>query len=494
MIWLVFGIMAVIAAIGVMMPLFRAGAEQAGRDAYDLQVYRDQLRELADDKARGLVTADQERAARTEIERRILALSQSDGSAAPAGFGRRGRAVLAALMLVGVPGLGAWVYLAIGNPGNPDMPLSARTDIPAPGGGGDGGGGAPPGMDVEVEEAIQRLAQRLQQNPDDLGGWTLLARSYAAMGRYGDAIAAYRQALALAPEDNDLTVGLGEAMVYASADGMVSPAALRLFEAVTAREPDNPFALYYIGMANAQAGDLQRALELWTRVAETAEPDASWLPQLVAQIRSLAEELEVPPPAIAAITQATPPPPSPPAPTASPTTSPGASAGSDAPGPSAEDMAAAAEMSDAERTAMIRSMVERLAGRLAENPDDLEGWKRLANARRVLGDMEAARDAYGEVLARTPDDLNAQADYAGILVILAGTDAPIPDEAVTIYRRILEVAPDHGDALWVLGRAAREQGRVGDAVDYWSRLLVQLPPGSAEYQSLAAEIEALKQS
>ena len=61
------------------------------------------------------------------------------------------------------------------------------------------------------------------------------------------------------------------------------------------------------------------------------------------------------------------------------------------PGPSREDIEAANQMSSQERMEFIRSMVERLAGRLEENPNDLNGWRRLLRAYRVLGEKEKAQ-------------------------------------------------------------------------------------------------------
>jgi cytochrome c-type biogenesis protein CcmH len=76
-------------------------------------------------------------------------------------------------------------------------------------------------------------------------------------------------------------------------------------------------------------------------------------------------------------------------------------------GPTAADVADAAEMDEEDRTAFIRSMVDRLAARLESQPDDLDGWMRLGNAYRVLGHPAAARDAYRRavmLLAGQPGD------------------------------------------------------------------------------------------
>jgi cytochrome c-type biogenesis protein CcmH len=96
--------------------------------------------------------------------------------------------------------------------------------------------------------------------------------------------------------------------------------------------------------------------------------------------------------------------------------------GSAAPGPTAEDIAAAQQMSPQDQQAMINGMVERLASRLEANPDDPEGWARLINARMVLGDQAAAQAAYdkaAEVFASDPVKLalvKAGAAQAGLSV------------------------------------------------------------------------------
>src|SRR3546814_9935238 len=71
---------------------------------------------------------------------------------------------------------------------------------------------------------------------------------------------------------------------------------------------------------------------------------------------------------------------------------------SGAPGPDQAQVQAAQQMSPEERTAMIRGMVDRLAEKLKAEPDDVDGWLRLARARDVLGDHDAAREALQEAV------------------------------------------------------------------------------------------------
>ncbi len=281
--WVLFAVMTAAVVGALVAPLLRRRAGGPGRAVYDRIVYREQLHELAADRERGTITAEQEESARIEIERRILAAGEdAPDESSPA---RPRLAALAVSVLVPVAALG--LYAMVGSPDLPDQPFAGRV-IDTEG----------PGMPGEIAEAVERLAARLKENPNDLQGWALLARSYAVSGRFDKAANAYREAAALAPDDNDIAVGLGEAIVF-NADGMVTPAARVQFEAVLARDPTYAEARYYMGLARAQADDREGALSIWTALASDADADTPWLPELDQQLRALADEMGKPAPDIA---------------------------------------------------------------------------------------------------------------------------------------------------------------------------------------------------
>ena len=126
-------------------------------------------------------------------------------------------------------------------------------------------------------------------------------------------------------------------------------------------------------------------------------------------------------------------------------------------GPTADDVAAAAEMSPDERMDMIRGMVASLAERLEENPDDPEGWLRLARSYTVLGEPERATETLRRAVELMPDDLAMLHAYARALTGEVGAEPP-PAEAVAVYQRILALDPDDAAALWFVGFAAAERG------------------------------------
>jgi cytochrome c-type biogenesis protein CcmH len=355
----------------VLFPLFRRRGPETPPDrvAYDLAVYRDQLAEIDRDIERGLLQPDRAEAARLEIKRRML----SSAAAAPEAelpAHQAGRApVLAAVLAIAVPLLALGVYWNLGQPAGPGTQVAVR------------GSEAPR---LTMEQAVAQLQQRLDEDPASLEGWLLLGRSYLSLGRPAEAAAAYRTAADLSGQRPDVVADYGEALVAAD-QGRVSALAQGLFERVLSADPKDIKARYYIALAKAQLGDLKEALQDWTDVVALSPPDAPWVPAVRAQRNQAAVELGVDPQSVTASAEAR---------------SLGSSLGGSAsevvsipPGPTEEDMAAAAQMSTEERAAMINAMVERLAARLKDDPDNIEGWLRLAGAYEVIGQKDKAEEA-----------------------------------------------------------------------------------------------------
>ncbi|HSR72576.1 MAG TPA: c-type cytochrome biogenesis protein CcmI, partial [Kiloniellales bacterium] len=347
---------------------------------HDLQVYRDQLAELERDLARGLLTEEQAAAARIEIERRLLAADRRAGEheRAAATPSRPAGRLAALAVAAGLPLAAFGLYAWLGAPGVPSQPFAER---------------APEG-DHEFARLAQRLADRLAQEPGDRNGWLLLARTYIQMGRSDRAVTALRRALAQGFDDAEVQGALGEALVMKD-EGRVGQAARRAFAAALEADPSDPRARYYAGLALAQDGRFERAIETWSRLAEETPAEAPWRDALIRQIAQAAEASGIEPPEIAAAEPATPRQEAPPV------------GQSGVPGPSAADVAAAQEMTDEERAAFIQQMVGRLADRLEREPDDLAGWLRLARAYTVLGERDKADAALGRaeaLVAELPAD------------------------------------------------------------------------------------------
>ncbi|MCB2101484.1 MAG: c-type cytochrome biogenesis protein CcmI [Rhodobacterales bacterium] len=384
--WII-AVVLILVCLAVLLPvLLRARAAAApARAAFDVTVYKDQLAEVDRDVERGLLTGAEAEAARVEVQRRLLAAADEAGKADTdtAGGGRPGlvTAVVVALL---VPAGALATYMVLGSPEQPDQPLAARPK-PEP------QVAQADGRAASLQQAISTLADRLKKNPQDLDGWTLLGRSLMLMSRYGESAQAFAQARSLAPDDLSLRADWAEAQLMAD-EGEMSDAVRQAFQAVRAGDPSQPKARFYVGADLADRGDAQGALAEWVDMVAMAPPDAPYLPTVTAQIARLAEQAGINPATLepsaeARAIAAARPAPQPAAPVVAPK------------GPSRADMEAASEMSAEDRAAMIRSMVERLATRMEENPGDKQGWLRLAQAYEVLGETEKAAEARAKAAA-----------------------------------------------------------------------------------------------
>ncbi len=380
--WMALSACLGLATVMLAWPFLRSAKLAVGSDNQAIGLAKQQLRDLSDDRARGLIGEEDEQAARAEIERRVLVAAKM-GEAQMVGGSDKVR-------LAGVALIAAWIVIGgavlYGITGRPDLPGStvdsARIAAAAP---------APMVAPLaaqetaaSVDDMIAGLATRLQDNPDDAEGWRMLGWSHFQTGNYLSSVDAYAKAVELDGTDPVIFSVYGEAIVR-SEGGQVSDRALGVFHQALALDPSDPRARFFQGMALEQRGDPQGAVILWLEILDTAPADAEWAPGLRDRIRELAAangiELGQEPALDGANGNDLLPP------------------QRNASGPTAEQVAAAAEMTDDERQAMIRGMVDGLAARLRDDPNDIEGWVRLLRSYVVLNDLDAARTALAD--ART---------------------------------------------------------------------------------------------
>ncbi|HYX04359.1 MAG TPA: c-type cytochrome biogenesis protein CcmI [Reyranella sp.] len=258
-------------------------------------------------------------------------------------------------------------------------------------------------------------------------------------------IAAARARVAQSPDDPEAQAQLGEALTL-EADGTVTQPALEAFRKALQGRPDDPRTLYYLGLHEAQSGDSAAALARWRALYAKSPPEAPYLPVLRAEIERVARAAGVDPGLPAAM-----------------------------PLPSREQQEAMAALPPAERQQAIRGMVEGLAARLKDNPQDRAGWLRLANAWKVLGEHAAAVDAYAHADALEPVDARLLADWAESHVRqLKPGEAPSP-AAVAVLERLEKAEPRNALALFYLGAASFAAGDKQAAARRWKTLLSLLP-------------------
>jgi len=368
--WLIAGGLAGLVALTLALAFRRAEREGLAAAESDLLVYREQLAEIDRDVARGVVSEADAEAVRVEVKRRLLA---ADRKAQAARAITGGPATVPSLVTaLAVAGGGLALYAIVGAPGYPDLPLERRIEAveaarearPSQAQAeAEAGARLPvlPEADPEFLRLMEQLRAALETRPNDIEGHRLLATNEARLGRFAEARAAQRRVLEILGEDatGDDWAAYVEALVVA-AGGYVSPEAERAIGAALARDPANGAARYYLGLGEAQVGRADRAFAVWRGLLADSAPGDPWVPVIRAEIEGLAALAGVP-------------------------FSPDA-----APGPTAEDIAAAAGMSSEDRAAMVENMVEGLAARLAEEGGPPEDWARLIGALNVLGQTERA--------------------------------------------------------------------------------------------------------
>ena len=129
------------------------------------------------------------------------------------------------------------------------------------------------GPGADMIEVVESLAQRLEENPDDLGGWRMLGRSYMSLNNYPKAVAAFERVVEL--ENGQSAQGLvelGEAVIAAEGGQNMSPKAMSLFENALAVEPNNQAALFWGGLVAVNRGDAALAADRWERLLGTNPP------------------------------------------------------------------------------------------------------------------------------------------------------------------------------------------------------------------------------
>lgn len=158
--------------------------------------------------------------------------------------------------------------------------------------------------------------------------------------------------------------------------------------------------------------------------------------------------------------------------------------------PARERSGSVANLPPDQQAQMIRGMVENLAARLAANPDDLAGWRRLTRSYRVLGELDKAREAALQAARLAPQDVEVLTEVAD-LHAPAGPEAELSPVLLDTLRRLLELQPDHVQALFFLGLQAVREKDPATARGLWERLLKVIPAESGAAAAIRQQLEAM---
>jgi len=310
-------------------------------------------------------------------------------------------------------------------------------------------------------DRLEKARDRVASTPDDVGAWLQLAMAAAAAGDGQAEIAALEQADRLSNGDPAIRALRAEAMARA-ADGQVTIPARQLIADILAVDPVEPRALYLSGLAAYQDEDYASAVGIWRRLQSLSSPDAPWMTLLAENIDDAARSGGIDPGSFAAAPA----------------------------GPDAEAVANAAGMSEEERAAMIEGMVDGLATRLAEEPADIEGWRRLIRAYQVLERVDDTQAAMIGLADAIPDDIKAQLSALEHMVV-----ARLEDDFIAASRRLLArvetLDPQLPQGLYIRGHFARQDGDTALARALWEALYSRLPADAPIAPQLRQAIDAL---
>ena len=254
--------MVVMALAWIVVPLLRGGLRadaRITREASNVAILRDQLRELENDLSNGTISREQYDPARRDLERRVLEESTAAPDAGTSMPSRAG-ALTAAIIAGALPIAALIIYVALGN-------FDAFSGRAAPASAAAGKHDISP---EQIARMIAELEARLEKDPGNAEGWAILARTYYQLNRFPEATRAYERAAALVPDDARLLADFADAL--AAAQGGLQGKPLELVARALAIDPTQWKALALAGTAAFERKDYAQAVAHWERMKAGVPP------------------------------------------------------------------------------------------------------------------------------------------------------------------------------------------------------------------------------
>ncbi|MBL0140825.1 MAG: c-type cytochrome biogenesis protein CcmI [Betaproteobacteria bacterium] len=274
--WIVAALLIVAALAFVLVPLLRPRAISGPtlRDA-NLAVLRGQRQEIEADVSVGLLAKDARESALAELASRAEE-DLATAAEAPAGPYRRPWAVAGFFALL-IPAVAVGFYLWVGTPEATDPKLLAAAATATPG-------------DHQIEEMVAALEQKMKEQPDDVQGWMLLARSFAATGKTEKALAAYAHLAKIAPQEASVLADYADALGASRGRNLAGEPTELVMRALQV-DPRHPKALALAASAKLNSGDFAESLAYWERLYAVVPPgseDAAEVRNVIEDVRSRA--------------------------------------------------------------------------------------------------------------------------------------------------------------------------------------------------------------
>lgn len=384
LLWIGFAVLTAAVVAALLRPLLSSGDVESSPDvtaAAAGAVYRDQLAEIEQERARGLIAEQEADAARVEIARRLLSSAevprQEEVSTSPPPLLR----MIAMTTAAALPVVAIVTYLILGAPDRPGVPYASRATTPV--------------GSQNVSEMITQVEARLRQHPEDGRGWDVIAPVYFRMGRYSEAADAFTRAMRLLGENPDRLAGVAESQVFAN-DGIVNETARVAYVRLQQIMPDRIEPRFWLAVAAEQDGRFEEAATAFEKMLIEGEASAPWRSTVVERWRAVRTRLGL----------ATDP---------VPQRAPDVASAGKVPAIAKDDADAIRAMPADGQKEMIEQMVAGLDQRLSEDGRDLAGWQRLIRAYTVLGRRDDALAALARAraaLAQETQSLEALGELA----------------------------------------------------------------------------------
>ena len=358
-------------------------------------------------------------------------------------------AVGAGVMLLGAASL---LYMLFGRPDLPDQPLRERTAELAE------QQAAANAQTAELDAAFTAARRATTEQPDNLDAWLQLALSAARRGDAQTEIEALSAALKLTDGAPEIKAMIAEAMSR-DAGGQVTVPARQLIDEILSESPDEPRALFLSGLAAYQDESFQLAIDRWMYLYSLSAANAPWLTTLEDNIRRAAEDGNLAVPDFAA-------------------------ARTDSP------QSEIAELPEGRQQEMIEQMVDGLAARLKADPDDTEGWLRLARSYQVLGRVQDQIEALFTAAALDLSD-DELVIYLAEVILQSGQSDMYAARISSLLDQLPPAAQTRPQWQFFRGHYALSEGQIDLARASWTALLATLPAESELAQLLQQKIAAL---
>lgn len=254
----------------LLLPLWRPPktASSVGRREANLDILRDQMRELEHDRSEGILSDADLKQAKGELQRRLLDEVQPETTSIAVGGGR----LTALALLIFIPLAAAAGYLILGKPQALD-PMQTQARIGP----------------QQLEAMLGKLVEKLKKNPEDTKGWVMLARSYKVLGRFAESAEAYGHGSALVDKDPSLLADYAEVLAQAHGGSFTGQPGELLSRALKI-DPNEPQALFLSGAAAAERKDFSAVAQHWERLLLQLQPgseEAQHLEAAVAKAREI---------------------------------------------------------------------------------------------------------------------------------------------------------------------------------------------------------------